>query len=381
MRLEIIRNEQDLRALQPFWDPLLESSATPAPFLRWDWVDLWWAECAADHELAVGVVRDSAEIPLAIAPLVIGRGSGARRHLRQLSFLNGIGSLQGERMDFMVPKEREAELTPVLCGLFQRLQTEWDVVRLNKVPAESPNYPILLQHLRAACRGAGVLNRAECRFLPLPKSWNDFETKQSGNWRRKMRKRWDTMMAEPGARLLQAGQDATSEVLMEEFLRLHALHWPAEVSSFLTESSQRLHRRLAAKWLPTGRAFLPSIEANGEIVAGIYGFGSGDELYQYQLGWDPRYARLGLGNLSMRWSIECAMARGFSRYDMLPGDYEYKRSWCESSRFVVDLESFHPRRPRAALFRALRYLKRRVSARPLPQTFSNLSASAWLPSS
>ena len=245
MRLEIIRNEQDLRALQPFWDPLLESSATPAPFLRWDWVDLWWAECAADHELAVGVVRDSADIPLAIAPLVIGRGSGARRHLRQLSFLNGIGSLQGERMDFMVPKEREAELTPVLCGLFQRLQTEWDVVRLNKVPAESPNYPILLQHLRAACRGAGVLNRAECRFLPLPKSWNDFETKQSGNWRRKMRKRWDTMMAEPGARLLQAGQDATSEVLMEEFLRLHALHWPAEVSSFLTESSQRLHRRLA----------------------------------------------------------------------------------------------------------------------------------------
>ena len=116
-------------------------------------------------------------------------------------------------------------------------------------------------------------------------------------------------------------------------------------------------------------------------MAGIYGFGSGDELYQYQLGWDPRYARLGLGNLSMRWSIECAMARGFSRYDMLPGDYEYKRSWCESSRFVVDLESFHPRRPRAALFRALRYLKRRVSARPLPQTFSNLSASAWLPSS
>jgi CelD/BcsL family acetyltransferase involved in cellulose biosynthesis len=362
MKLEIIRDEAGLRALQPFWDKLLEQSATPTPFLRWDWISLWWEQCRTEFSLTIAVIRNASGEPDAIAPLVIGHESdGARRHLRQLGFINGLGALQGERLDFIVRQGREAEFTPLLCEVLSLLRDEWDGVRLNKVPEESPNYPLLVEALHACGRGAAVLNRTECRFIQLPQMWSDYEKRQNGNWRRKMRKRWEVLMAESGAQLAVAGREMPAEAAMEEFLALHALHWPAEVSSFLREPALSLHKKLAAKWIPEGRAFLPCITVNDRLIAGIYGLACGEDLLQYQLGWNPEYARLGLGNLSMRWSVECAMHNGFRRYDMLPGDYEYKESWCHTSRYVVDLECFHPLRAKAAVFQVLRSLKRHIA--------------------
>lgn len=362
MNFELIRDEAGFQSLQPFWDKLLEQSATPTPFLRWDWVSLWWEECRPKCKLAIGVIRDAAGVPEAIAPLVIGQeAEGSRRHLRQLSFLNGIGPVQGERMDFLVRRGREEYLTPRLIQIFRDIETEWDVIRLNKVPEESPNYPLLQAALAACGQHAGVLNRTECRFISLPGSWGEYEERQSGNWRRKMRRRWEMLKEGSETHLRVAGLDVPAERAFERFAELHAMHWPVGISSFLRESSLRLHRRLVARWIPQGRVLLPCIEKDGKIIAAIYGLACGKELLQYQLGWDPAYARFGLGNLGMRWSIEWAMLQGFVSYDMLPGDYDYKRLWCDQARYVADLECFHHQRPRAVLFQLLRSLKRRVS--------------------
>lgn len=369
MKAEIIRDAAGFRALQPFWDALLDQCATPTPFLCWDWVSFWWDHCPGEFDLTIGVIFNASGEPEAIAPLIIGQeAEGPRRHLRQLGFINGLGSLQGERLDFIVKRGREAELTPVLCEIFTDLRGEWDVVRLNKVPEESPNYPHLYAALEACGRGAGVLNHTECRFIQMPKTWGEYEAGQSGNWRRKMRKRWEVLTGEMGGQLRTAGRDLPAGEAMADFLVLHAQHWPAEVSSFLREPSISLHRKFAAQWISQGRAFLPCLEAGGRIIAGIYGLACGEDLLQYQLGWHPEYARIGLGNLSMKWSVETAMANGFSRYDMLPGDYEYKHSWCTSSRKVADLECFHPLRAKAAVFQALRSLKRRVSKPTAPSS-------------
>ncbi|HYF37533.1 MAG TPA: GNAT family N-acetyltransferase, partial [Prosthecobacter sp.] len=338
MKLEIVRDDAGFEALQPFWDRLLEQSATPTPFLRWDWVSLWWQECREHFRLAIGVVRDAAGAPEGIAPLVIGKeAEGARRHLRQLGFMNGLGLLQGERLDFIVRRGRESIVTPLLIGVFRECESEWDVLRLNKVPEESPNYPLLAEALAACGRDSGVLNRTECVFMDLPGRWQDYEMQHSGDWRRKMRRRWQILTEETKAQIRVAGRDYPAEQAFEEFVQLHALHWPAGVSSFLREPSLRLHRELARRWIPEGRLTLPCIEHEGRLIAGIYGLRAGNDLFQYQLGWHPDYARISLGNLAMRWSVEHAMSEGCSRYDFLPGAHDYKRSWSSHTRHVVDL--------------------------------------------
>ena len=362
MKLEIIRDDAGFQALQPFWDHLLEQSATPTPFLRWDWVSLWWQECRQHFSLAIGVVRDAAGAPEGIAPLVIGHETeGARRHLRQMGFINGLGPLQGERLDFLVQRGREEIVTPLLIGVFRECESEWDVLRLNKVPEESPNYPLLLNALAACGRDSGVLNRTECIFIDLPSTWEDYEAQFSGDRRRKSRRLWRILTEEMGAIPRVAGRDYPAEQAFDEFAELHALNFPVGVSSFLREPSLRLHRQLARLWMPQGRIVLPCIEHEGRLIAGIYGLMAGGEFMQYQLGWNPAHARIGLGNLAMRWAVEHAMSKGLKRYDLLPGAHSYKRSWSSSARFVVDLEAFHHQRPRAVLFKLLRSIKRQIS--------------------
>jgi CelD/BcsL family acetyltransferase involved in cellulose biosynthesis len=361
MKLEIVRDDEGFEALEPFWDRLLEQSATPTPFLRWDWVSLWWREFSQQYQLALGVVRDASGAPEGIAPLVIGREvEGPRRHLREIGFINGLGPSQGERLDFLVRRGSESVVTPLLSRIFAEVEREWDVVRLNKIPEESPNCEFVRKALAQCGRDAGVLNRTECLYIDLPRTWADYEARHSGRWRSKMRRRYQALTEEYGGRMVVAGGGDNAQSDFDQFIRLHAMNWPAGVSSFLRESSLRVHRQLANRWLPSGRMRLPAIEKDGRLIAGIYVIDCGDEMLQYQLGWNPEYARISLGNIAMRWAVEHAILQGRQRYDLLPGDHEYKRSWCQSARYVVDLECFHRLNSRAVVFQVLRSIKRRV---------------------
>ena len=367
MKLEIIRDEAGYLALEPIWDKLLAKSYTHSPFQTWEYVNLWWQECRDSFQLCIGVVRDHEGQVQGIAPLVIGPGSHkSRRHLKHLGFMNGKGPLQGERLDFIVPEGRESEVTSVLVTIVSESRQLWDVVRLNKIPTESMNYAHIMSELRWAGSGMGVLNMTECRWTKLPEDWNEYAMLHSGNWRRKMRKRWEQLAEDHTLRRILAGKDIPVQVAIDRFFELHGMVYPEGVSSFLREECQRVHRKLMATWISDGRASLPMIELDGVIIAGIYCLHSQNETLQYQLGRDPQYARFGLGNLAMQWSFECAMNSGSSIYDLLPGDYPYKKEWCDRVRFVSDIECFNPLSLRGIIFRILRTLKRLLTCPAAP---------------
>jgi CelD/BcsL family acetyltransferase involved in cellulose biosynthesis len=94
------------------------------------------------------------------------------------------------------------------------------------------------------------------------------------------------------------------------------------------------------------------------VIAALYGFVERDEFFQFQTGWERSLAKISPGKLVMRWAIDCSIQRGLRVYDMLPSDYEYKRQWCDSVRWLLDLEAFNPASWRAATFRTLRAMRR-----------------------
>jgi CelD/BcsL family acetyltransferase involved in cellulose biosynthesis len=373
LKLEIIHDEAGFTALEPDWDRLLDASSTHSPFLSWDYVRLWWQACGKDFKLCLGVVRDLAGIALGIAPFVIGADRGeSRQHLRHLGFMNGLGEVQGERMDLLVPAGREAEITPLLASVISQSKHQWDVVRLNKVPDESANHPLLLAELHHAGVEACVLNHSACRYLDFSPTWDEFEKQVKGSFRSQIRRNWGRLLDDHGGTVVT---DLSPEDAIHHFFRLHALNWPNGVSSFLQPTLRRLHEELIQKWLPSGRILMPFIMIDGEPVGSIYALCHQGEVLIYQLGWDRRYASISMGNLGVRATLDEAIQRGFQRVDFLPGEYRYKRDWSPHVRHVSDLECLHPWHPRALAFRTLRTAKRLFS-KPL-----HLSATASTASS
>ncbi|HRH94806.1 MAG TPA: GNAT family N-acetyltransferase [Prosthecobacter sp.] len=359
LTLDVVRDEAGFRALQPFWDPLVEQTSTRSPFLRWDWLSLWWEECRGDAKLAIAVLRDAEGVPQAIAPLMLAHEQDpARRHLVTLGFLGGFGDAHGERLDLIVPAGQEDDLTPRLCRVFRLLRPECDNVRFNHLPEESPNAPHLFAALEESFINAGVLNRHACHFIRLPASYEDYEVRHTSHWRSQLRRRRKAFTDQHAGLATLAGDRVSFAEAMDELRLLHAMQWPSEVSSFTTPPSWRFHQRLAARWLPEQRAVLPLLEAGGQVIAAMYGFVERDEFFQFQMGWSPTFARISPGKLVMRWCIDSSIRRGLRVHDMLPSDYEYKRQWCDSLRWLLDVEAFNPTSWRAATFHTLRAVRR-----------------------
>ncbi len=359
LRLDIVRTDEAFLALEPDWDRLLELSQTRSPFMRWDWISLWRQHFQKDYDLAIAVIRDASQRPLAIAPFALGgEMQGARRCLRHLFLIGSLGEVQGERLDFLVPSGQESELTPLLLGVFERLSAEWQAVRLNKIPEESANLPYILAALNQCGVGAGLVHISECQYARLPGAWTEYEATHSSRWRRNMRKRWESFDQELQGERVEISNPEKAQSTISHFGRLHAMHFPAGVSSFLRKRAWEFHQKLAEKWLQTGRAVLPYLAIKGQMVAGIYGFIEGGEFFQYQMGWDPAFAKISIGNLAIGFCMQSCVQKGMSVYDMLPGSYRYKAEWCSQGRRVVDVEAYHPESFRALIFRGIRGLTR-----------------------
>jgi len=359
-RLRLVTTVAELHALEPVWDELLERSAVRTPFMTWDWISLWWDLNGAGCKLCIGVIDDPRTgRPIAIAPLMIGRPVGTgRRAMRHLTFIGGLGEDASQGMDFIVPRGLETQLTPLLCKVFGRCILHWDVIDLPTVHEESPNLPFFRTALARFTRSGERLAPQRSFLMTLPATWDE----QMNLWKSKdrvgFRSKWRKVMDEHQGRTLMGGVDLPAEQAFDELWRLHGSRFEGEHSKFLNDRMARLHRAIVQRWTPRGRVLLPLIEADGRIVAARYGFAFADKFWSYQTGYDPAYAKLSVGKLSLGWAAQCAIERGLKEIDHMPGDARYKEEWSTHTRTVRHLEAFNRLSLTAAVFGLVRGLRR-----------------------
>ena len=359
-RLRIVRDEAAFLALAPHWDALLARSATRTPFLTWDWVSLWWRYLGRGCTLAMGVVDDAASgLPLAIAPFIIGKEpDGPRRHLRHLTFMGCIGGESSQGMDFIVPREHEAALVPLLCETFQRTRGDWDAIHLPTLHEESPHLPAMRAALAAFAASGERMGAQSCFLMALPTTWDE----QVATWKSKerviYRTKWKKMLEQHQGRALRGGTDLPWQQAFDELWRVHAMRFEGRHSLFINDRMKAFQRELIERWAPLGRIVLPLLELDGSIAAARYGFAYEGKYWSFQAGYDQQYANLSVGKLSLGWTTQCAIENGLREIDHLPGEESYKEQWSTHKRRVLHLEAFNPSSPRAALFRLLRRLKR-----------------------
>ncbi len=360
--LEIVSDEDEFLALEPVWDELLSRSAIRTPFMTWDWVSLWWEEGRGNFQLTIGVVRDASGTALAIAPLMIGHPvAGARRHLRHLTFLGGIGDITSEGLDFIVPRGMEASLTPLLCQVFMRLRSQWETTFLPMIDEASPNLPHILDALRRFGSGTQIVDRYRSHFISLPNSWDDIEMSHGQNWRSNHRRKWKKMLSQHTGRPLQGSTHLTPSESLDVLIRLHSRRWCVSESNFLRENVLNFHRKLVQRWLPADRLSINILELDGAPGAATYCFHHDGRSWFYQAGWNADYSDLSIGKMAIAWAVQCAIQRGLREFDFLPGDLPYKQEWSDARRSVVDIETFNRLSPRAAVFKLLRYCKRKTT--------------------
>jgi len=328
----------DALALGPAaWDGVLARAAVPSPFMSWAWHRAW-ADVAPAAELQASEVLAVYGAGGALHGLLpIRRGQVRFRRVWAPALTWAIGDV-GCPDELDVAALAEADLS-ALAAAVEGLP--WQVLILSNLAAGAPNTERLCTAL--AARGHAARRRPlwRCPQLELPASWDAYLATLSSNRRQILRRKERSLRRDRALTLT----DYTADQLDEgwgHLLALHAQRWDGtgEGGAFRDPRSERLQRRFAGAMARENRLWLTTLDLEGQPAAAWYGFASGDTVYFYQGGRDPRWERESVGLVLMGMMIQRAIERGYQAFNFLRGDDAYKQQWTSSPRMAMETVVF-----------------------------------------
>ena len=157
--------------------------------------------------------------------------------------------------------------------------------------------------------------------LELPGTWEDYlqilTSKQRHELRRKFRR-----LDEEGKVTYHTNREANPQDI-DTFLRLFR-DCRADKAMFMTPAREAFFKDIT-KAMSERKSFeFGFLEVNSKSTAVTVSFDYNNNVYLYNSGYDPQYARLSVGLLSKALCIKHSIEKGRKKFDFLKGGEEYK---------------------------------------------------------
>ncbi len=343
LETEVVRDEAGFTALRDAWDPLMEESQASV-FSAWEWLHPW-LRLPGERRPFLLLVRERMRGLVGLLPLYLQTRRAYGVRYRRLGLM-GDERVGSDHLGALLRRGVEGE---ALCALVDNLllhRTEWDVLELLDVDADSPSLHVLLEHLRRAGLGVSVQERCECphevfepgltfeRFLA--------RTQRAENYLR--RRRW--LERQAGYRLERTESGEGVQRALSTFFRLHALRW-GDASPLNAPEVQAFHREAATGLAERGRLRLYTLWVGENAVASVYGLRHGGTFSYYNAGTDPAWRNKSVGLVLVGATFEDALTEGAREYDFLRGTEPYKAEWTTRVRKTLAVRVWQPGGPGA----------------------------------
>jgi CelD/BcsL family acetyltransferase involved in cellulose biosynthesis len=306
MRVELTDDPAAFRARD--WTRLVDADPSGTLFHTPAYLELWWEEFGIGA-LALALAEEGGrDVGACAFELVDGR----------LRFLGGF-----DVTDYMGPV---AEVAPedVAGGLLEAVVAlPWSEMDLRGIPEESAWFRALAS--AAAALGLPVEHAAD-GVAPMIELDGDFETYLANlpaKLRHELRRKERRLRAETGGYRVALSTARTLAEDMDRFLELHRAS-PGPKGTFMDRGMEIFFRRLGDAFLAEDRFHLAFVEIGGEKVAGAIGLSHRNTFCLYNSAFDRGFAALSPGTVLVGALIRRATQRGWSRFDMLKGDLDYK---------------------------------------------------------
>ena len=287
-------------ALDDEWNALAERSG--GIFSTALWSRLWWEHFGGDHELLLHAGRSSDGALRLVLPLYAWR----RRTPRVVRFL---GHGPGDELGPVYARGHHELAATALRAILGEL--DWDVFLGEQLPGDEGWSQLV---------GGRTWRREASPTLQLPRSWEEYVSGRSANFRQQLRRREEALAREGDVALRLAGE-ATLDGDLDALFALHRARWGSERTDF---HDTPFHREVAREALGRGWLRLWLLELDGRPIAAWHGFQVGSVTSYYQAGRDPAYDSRSPGFLLMSHSIRSAIAEGATEYRFGRGDEAFK---------------------------------------------------------
>ena len=319
---------------QASWDAVLARSGASSPFMSWAWHRAW-ADTAPRSEVEaseVMVLRGPDGELHALLPVLARRVTFRRVPVGALTWAIGDAGCPDHLDVLAVP---EADLETLVPGLEAM---PWRILILSNLAEQSPN----ADRLCGALARRGHIARREplwgCPRLELPPNWDAYLGALTSSRRQTVRRKERSLSRRHHVTLTDYNGD-TFDTGWDHLVRLHEERW-SNAGAFRDPLAVTLQRKFARAMAVQGDLWLTTLDVDGVPAAAWYGFASGDTVYFYQSGRDPKWEGESVGLVLMGMMIRRAIERGYRWFDFLRGEDSYKTHWTGSQRKTAEVVVF-----------------------------------------
>jgi CelD/BcsL family acetyltransferase involved in cellulose biosynthesis len=327
--VEVVTEHADFLALEGAWNTLVERAGIDHPFLRHEWIRIWWDCFGQGHRLHILLVRQRDDL-VAIAPFMLTSTRMYGVPVRTLAFIFNVHT---PRQDLIVARAHRDVYQAVWKYLDSR-QGLWDVIEMYQLPETSRTREYMRQAAENAACPAGIWHGDASPYLSLEGRTADeyfasLGTKHRSNMRNRTKR-----MSRLGKLELEIVSDRGLTTALEDGFAIEAAAWKGDARTAIRsdDALRRFYTRIGEASAKAGWLRLQFLTLDGRRIAFGYSLVYGRKLYLLKAGYDPEFARYSPFNLLCERLIRAAFDEGLLEFDFLGADAEWKMRWTQTTR-------------------------------------------------
>ena len=324
MRLiKVYRTFRDDR-LRAGWRDLFRNGDTCVQS-SYEWMAAWW-ECfpKKSRELLIVTVEEEGSI-VGIGPFMIEKNA-------MISQLKFIGSGLTDYHEILVSADGgQAVLSMIMDYVGKNDYT--DLINLEQVSGS-----LAVVRISRGPRAFQQTEMVRCLTVNLDfPSWEEYLKSVGRNLRRDWTKKYHHLANMGDLKLVKLDKSQAKREWLDDLLSLHIRRWDREkeVSKF---SEKRMKAFLARVVEEIPEVTLYVLRLKGAIIAYRLGFAQGQTFYDWNTSHDPDFADQSVGKVLMGLVIKDLIACGFKRFNLMRGDYEWKRKWITDDNALINYQ-------------------------------------------
>jgi len=339
-RVLLIDSKEGLAQIAGPWNDLLIQSRSNTIFLTWEWL-YSWSECflSSDRRLFVILVNKDSEL-IGVAPWCIHHFRYFGFSMKEIEFL-GIPETGSDYLDVFAKQGKEKEVAHQIYHFLQRSTSAWNSLALKYISSDSLFLLHFINEMDEDGKYTQLRHGPYCPSVSLPQTTDAFMAQLSSNRRQQYSRH---------LRILRRSGEVTHRVhfsrevgaALKTFRQLYEQRW-GDSDKLIRFFEILIARSEGKNWIQ-----FDFLNVGGRDIVGLVHLRYSKTLSMYLMGVDHSFDKnISIGNIMVGLSIEKAIVEGFSRYDFLRGDEDYKFHWSNDGK--RELHLYHYGRKTAPL--------------------------------
>lgn len=373
-----INNIKDLAPYRMAWNELLPKTPGASFFHTFDWLELYWKHFGEDQKLRVLIVMSLGK-PIGILPLCIRKEKFKVGTLRVLTYpLDHWGTWFG-------PIGPNVAATMMMAMRhIQETKKDWDLFEPRWIDNERSDRARTSRAMRAVGMHPKRAAYQESSSVELSGTWDEYWASRSSKWRNNIRRSKKGLNVKGEVKFVRYRPESAANgdgdpnwELYNSCCDISSKSWQSdsEIGTTLTSPNVAVFLREAHEVAARlGMVEILVMFVGGKPAAFAYNYHFNGHIHGLRSGYDPEFAKNGIGAVLLNEAIKDSFEIGDVSYDLGAGWFDYKHRVHTSSRTSYRFTHYRGTSLKSQGVRLTRWLKGN-SLESLPNKKDQLSAS------